>query len=325
MPAQLPTAAHPQKVILDTDIGDDIDDALALGLILACPELRLLGVTTVFGNVDARARQARSILAAAGGAHRGIPVAAGCGATMSTRPPPAGGAAAYLAGTLPNQDGSCLPESQLPRPDRRHGVDFLVDTIMAGDGDIIPITIGAMTNLAMALVKEPRIAAKIPRIVSMAGEFKMQMAEWNIKCDPEAAALLFASGIPIDLTTWEMGQIARFDQGHLERLRAGTSAMARQLAKTVDPWCVLHNCTPALFDPFAVATILKPDIAQWRQGTVDVELSGSQTYGHTIFREDARDAKQPGKHRVTWGADRAVALEYYLERVLGRGVAHARG
>nr|MBA3710379.1 nucleoside hydrolase [Planctomycetota bacterium] len=294
MPAPtLPTASKPQKIILDTDIGDDIDDALALGLILASPELELLGVTTVYGNTVARARQARSILAVAGGKFRDIPVAAGCGATMSTRPPKNGGAAALLAGTLPNQDASCLPESQLPKLDPRHGVDFLIETIMAGAGDIVPVTIGAMTNLAMALVKEPRLAAKIPRIVSMAADFKKQFAEWNIKCDPEAAAVVFASGIPIDVTTFEMGQIAKFDRGHIDRLRAGTSALAKQLAKTVDPWCTAHKDTPALYDPFAIATMVTPDLAVWKQGTVEVELGGSHTYGFTIFTEDAADAKQP--------------------------------
>ncbi|MBA2479640.1 MAG: nucleoside hydrolase [Planctomycetes bacterium] len=323
--ASLPTAAKPQKIILDTDIGDDIDDALALGLIIACPELDLVGVTTVYGNTVARARQARSILATAGGRFRDIPVAAGCGATMSTRPPKNGGTVAYLANTLPNQDASCLPEAQLPKLDSRHGVDFLIETIMAGNGDIVPVTIGAMTNLAMALVKEPRIAAKIPRIVAMAADFKKQFSEWNIRCDPEAAALVFSSGIPIDITTFEMGIIAKFDRSHIDRLRAGTSPLAKQLSKTVDPWCELHKDTPALFDPFAVATMIKPELAHWKQGTVEVELRGERTYGYTIFTEDAAGASQPGKHRVTWSTDRTIALEYYLERVLGKGAATAKG
>ncbi len=317
----IPTATKPLKVILDTDIGDDIDDALALGLILASPELDLIGVTTVFGNTVARARQARSILAAAGGRHRSIPVAAGCGATMSLRPPKDTGREAYLAGSLPNQDHACLPEADLPPLDRRHGVDFLVEAIMAGAGDIVPITIGPMTNLAMALVKEPRIAAKIPRIVAMACEFKAGFAEWNIRCDPEAAALVYASGIPVVTTTWEMGDIAKFDDGHLARLRAGTAPMAKLLSRTVDAWCKQHNAKPALYDPFAVATIMQPDIAGWRRGTIAIETRGEATYGFSVLH---RTDDASGPHRVTWTTDRARALDYYLGRVLGLGAVAAR-
>lgn len=316
-----PTAAKPLKVILDTDIGDDIDDLLALALILASPELELVGVTTVFGNTVARARQARTVLATAGGRHRSIPVAAGCGATMSTKSVRDLGRKNYLEGALPNQDHTCLPEAELPPLDRRHGVDFLVETIMAGNGDIVPITIGAMTNLAMALVKEPRIAAKIPRVVAMAAEFKTQFAEWNILCDPEAAALVFASGIPVEVTTFEMGTIARFDPTHVERLRRGTTPMAKLLSRSVDAWIPHHNGQmPSLYDPFAVSTIIKPDLATWWRGTVQVELRGEATWAHTILKTG--DA---GPHLATWTTDRDQALEFYLGRVLGAGASIASG
>jgi purine nucleosidase/pyrimidine-specific ribonucleoside hydrolase len=315
----IPTAAQPLKVILDTDIGDDIDDALALALIIASPELELLGVTTVFDNTEARARQARSLLVTAGGRHTRVPVAAGCGATISQRPPDGRGRAAYLAGTLPNQDHACLPEAQLPPADPRHGVDFLVETIMGGAGDIVPITIGAMTNLAMALIKEPRIAARIPRVVAMACEFKSGATEWNIRCDPEAAAIVYGSGIPVVTTTAEMGIIAQFQEPHLARLRAGTGALARMLAATVDPWCERHRARPSLFDPFAVATILRPQLATaWRRGNIAIETRGEAAYGYNMFRDDAA-----GPHWVTWAAQRDPVLDFYLERVLAHGVATA--
>lgn len=299
-----------QKIILDTDIGDDIDDALALGLILASPELELVGVTTVFGNVAARARQARTILATAGGKFRNIPVAAGCGGTMSTTTT-FRGTAAYLDNEVPNQDHACLPEAQLPPLDRRHGVDFLVDTIMAGNGDIVPVTVGPLTNLAVALVKEPRIAARIPRIVAMAAEFKRLMPEYNIVGDTEAAAKVFASGIPIDVTTFDMGIICRFGKDHLDRLRGGTNPLSKLLSMTVDAWCKKHPQPPALFDPFAVASMIKPELAEWKRGTVSVELNGVNTKGFTTLQET-----ESGNHRVTWNADGPAALEFYLNRVL---------
>src|SRR5262245_53679777 len=128
------------RIILDTDIGDDVDDALALALLCACPELELVGVTTVFGNVVARARQALTILTTAGPQFARIPVAAGCGASMASRPMQ--NIKAYLEDQLPNQDATCLPESELPPLDSRHAVNFILDSVRSGDGDIVPITIG---------------------------------------------------------------------------------------------------------------------------------------------------------------------------------------
>jgi purine nucleosidase/pyrimidine-specific ribonucleoside hydrolase len=278
----------PQKIILDTDIGDDIDDALALGLILASPELDLVGVTTVFKNTAARGRQARTVLATAG--RRDVPVAAGCGATLSVRLDVGGDpTAAYLAGELPNQDASCLPEAQLPPADPRHGVDFLIDTLMAGAGDIVVVTIGAMTNLAMALAKEPRLAARIPRIVSMAAAFDRQMAEWNIRCDPTAAALVLHSGVPVDLVGLDVTTRVQFRAADLSALAASPSPLCANLSGAIAAWARhsgwAHQIEgrPIMHDPLAVATLLDDSLVTWRRGRAGVELRGEATYGYTTF------------------------------------------
>jgi purine nucleosidase/pyrimidine-specific ribonucleoside hydrolase len=304
------------KIILDTDIGDDIDDALALGLICASPELQLLGVTTVFGNVLARARQARTVLKVAGDRFASIPVAAGCGASMASRPNH--GTTAYLENHLPNQDSTCLPENELAPLEPRHAVNFLIDTIMSGNGDVIPITIGALTNLASAMVLERRIVAKIPRIVAMAAEFKRPFAEWNIRCDPEAAHIVFASGIPMDVITWDIGNTVMFDESHIDQLNRSPRPLASRLAAAIAAWkkSHTHNPTimPSLFDPMAVATMIKPDLCTWKTGTVMVELQGRDTYGFTTFHESKPGEK--GLHRVAWDANREASFEFYLKRIL---------
>ena len=224
-----------QKVILDTDIGDDIDDALALGLILASPELQLLGVTTVFKNVVARAAQARTILVAAGRPE--MPVAAGCGAVMSPRVTyPFDARRAYLEGELPNQHAISLPEAELPPLEPRHGVDFLIDTVMAGAGDITIVTIGAMTNLAMAMVVEPRIISRIPRIVSMAAAFDRQESEWNIRCDPVAAAIVLGSGVPMRIVGLDVTMKVQFRRKDIEALKASPRPLAKVLAQSIAAW-----------------------------------------------------------------------------------------
>lgn len=305
----------PIKVILDTDIGDDIDDALALALILASPEFQLLGVTTVFKNTLARARQARTILKIAGQQFENIPVAAGCGASMASRQL-LGAMEGYLKPEIPNQDSTCLPESQLSPLDRRHAVEFLIETLLVGDGDIVPITIGAMTNLAMAMIKEPKIRAKIPRIVVMAAEFRSPFAEWNIRCDPEAAHVIFSSGIPVNVITWHIGHVVHFDASHVDRLARSTRPLAQRLHAMILAWRKSiekdwPNAMPSLYDPMAVATILRPDLCTWKTGSVAVELRGESTYGFTTFEE-----KKDGPHTIAWDADREKSLDFYLDRVL---------
>lgn len=316
-----PTAA-PIKVILDTDIGDDIDDALALALIVASPEFDLRGVTTVWGNTEARSRQARTELVIAG--RPDVPVAAGCGLTIASRVQTH---EFSKLDKLPNQDGTCLPVAQLPKQDERHGVDFLIETIMAGAGDIIPITIGGLTNMAMALIKEPRLKAKIPRIVMMAAEFRHPFSEWNIRCDPEAAHLVFASGIPIDVTTWHIGNVAQFNKADLARLAACQQPLAQYLYRAVAAWQAHgrrpgYEPMPSLFDPLAVATMLRPELCTWKQGHVSIELAGQETYGFSTLKERA-----DGKHRVAWDVDRDAALSWYLDRIcaFGSGTGSASG
>ena len=301
------------KIILDTDIGDDIDDALALGLILGCPEVQLLGVTTVFSNVVARARQARTILKVAGEPFARIPVCAGCGGSMASRP--FHNLKDYLEDKLPNQDGTCLPERELPPRDPRHGVDFLVEQLAAGD--VIPVMIGAMTNLAAAFVKDWRLTRKVPRICVMAGEFRNPMAEWNIRCDPEAANLVFNSGIPIDVIPWHIGMEVTFSPAHVQRLGECKTPLAHRLSSAVSAW--QNACSdngkhplpmPHLYDPMTIATMIQPDLCTWKQGTVRVELQGNDTYGYTTFREDPA-----GPHRVAWDAKRDQAIDFWFNRV----------
>jgi len=305
-----------QRVILDTDIGDDIDDAYALALIVASPELELLGVTTVLMNTVARARQARTLLAVAGRPE--VPVAVGCGGSLSPRTTYDFDARqAYLEGRLPNQDATCLPEALLPPADPRHAIDYLVETLLAGDGDIIVLTIGAMTNLAMAMLKEPRILARIPRIVAMAGTFDRHMDEWNIRCDPVAAQIVLQSGVPVDLVPLDVTMQVRYEREQLLRLRDAHHPLAQRLWAAhaaratsmgiADPLA----CEDIMHDPLAVESLLDDSLLQWRRGRASVELCGGTTYGYTTFEQDDR-----GLHRYAWAVNAPAALELWMSRVL---------
>jgi len=305
----------PTKLILDTDIGDDIDDALALGLVLSAPELELLGVTTVFKNTLARARQARTVLLSAGKGN--IPVAAGCGAVISPRylygfDP----RQALLTGELPNQDASALPEDQLPPLDKRHAVQFMIDTIMNGSGDIVVATIGAMTNLAMALVLEPHLLAKIPQVVIMGGTFDRQASEWNIMCDPVAAAIVCESGVPLHFIPLDVTTQVQFRQSDLDALRASRRPLSQRLLKAIEAWQAHSGWAdrvgglPVMHDPLAIATMIDANLVSWRTGKVVIELSGDHTYGYTLFHIDPT-----GHHQYAATVNPTAALDLWISRI----------
>lgn len=289
--------------ILDTDPGDDIDDAFAIALACRHPGIDLRAVTTVYGDTVERSRLARAILVA--GNRPDIPVAAGCAGGFSVRHPDGLAKLANRAGF--NQAGIGLSEAELPPADRRHAADLIIDLVMAGDGDIVVATIGAMTNLAMALVKEPRLRERIPRIVAMAGEFERGFAEWNIRCDPVAAEIVFRSGIPIEVTPWNSGRICTMTTEEVESFCAGGDPLCEVVAECTRRWMATHpNNTPHLYDPVAVAAMLDPTLATWKTGTVTVETNGVATYGYTTF------ANGEGPHRVQFGVDRARAVAAIL-------------
>ena len=302
------------KVILDTDIGDDIDDAMALALVMASAELELAGVTTVFKNTAARAAQAQTLLELAG---RGdIPVAAGCGAPMSVRvDQPFDAVASYLAGEIPIQQTMALPPDRLPRVDARHAVEFIIDAAMESPTDIVVITIGPLTNLAMAIVKEPRVMNRIGKVVAMAGAFDQRRSEWNIRCDPLAAAKVFASGIPVDVVGYELTEQVVFQEEDVEKIYACKRPVVVKVGEAIGLWrdgIKQPRHLPRGHDTLAVSTLLQNDVVTWCCGEVSVDLAEGDGYGYTRFAESAS-----GVHRVAQSVKVREVIELWLKRVVG--------
>ncbi|MEZ4661030.1 MAG: nucleoside hydrolase [Caldilineaceae bacterium] len=202
-----------RKVIIDCDPGHD--DALAI--LLAAKHLDVLGITTVAGNqhIDKVTANALKIVEFADLTH--IPVAKGCGLPL-VKPP-------MYAPEVHGETGMDGPE--LPTPttplDPRHGVDFLIDTVMAHD-EVTLIPTGPLTNVASALRREPRIAERIPLISLMGGGLtcgnSTATAEFNIYVDPEAAHVVFSSGIPIKMCGLNLTRQANATDVEIARCRA---------------------------------------------------------------------------------------------------------
>jgi inosine-uridine nucleoside N-ribohydrolase len=290
--ASLPAAPSKTPVILDTDIGTDIDDAFALALIINSPELELLGVTTVAGDTQARARLAAKLLWEAGGAWRQVPVYAG----QPGKPQPieqTRWAKGFTSSAL-HMSGA---------------VDFMKTEINRRPGKITIITIGELTNVAALLKSDRSMAKKIKLIAMMGGSVargyapdSKPEAEWNIKSNPEAAQTVFSSGVPL--------LVAPLDVTAMLQLEApGRRRVFTHLTPLTDALTILYhlwgNETPTLFDPMAVATLIDSSICETEQLAIEVDAQG-----FTRVIEG-----KPANATVGMHTDPKRFFEFYLSRV----------
>ncbi|HEV2472639.1 MAG TPA: nucleoside hydrolase, partial [Chthonomonadales bacterium] len=251
------------------------------------------------------------ILAAAGTPC--IPVCAGSPASLTHRLAERDGAALYLSGRpLDSQEPAEAEAIQ-----GEHGVDLI--RRLCADGETAVITIGAMTNLAVALTMEPMLRRTIPRVISMAGAFGLGTAEWNIRCDPVAATVVLSSGAPVDMVPFDVTQNVVLSLQETSSLSSSQWALQRVLGGLIEVWRVAHpewsnGGRPTLHDPLAVIAAFQPDLFRWETGRISVELAGDLTYGYTTFTPDAA-----GPHRVARSVDRKSAVDLFLERVTSYG------
>ena len=229
------------KVIVDTDIGDDIDDAYALALLASAPQVRLLGVTTTWGETHKRAQVAAKLLAALG--RRDVPVYAGrVGGSPIRRQ--YDWARGFHSAAIHSEDA----------------VSFLKAQIDRAPGQITLIGIGPMVNLGDLLTRYPEVRPKIKRIVLMAGAVYVgyndqapPVPEWNVHCDPAAARAVFTSGVPLVMAGLEVTTIMHLDAERQKRLFADGTPGTDALAALTDLW---GGGTPTLFDVVAAAYAL---------------------------------------------------------------------
>lgn len=275
-----------RKIIIDTDPGQD--DGVAILLALASPEdLEVLGVVAVGGNVPlARTSgNARKIVELSG--RTDVPVFAGCGRPLMRKPV----TAEHVHGET-GLNGIDLSEPTLPLQ-AQHGVDFIVDTLRSAEPQSVTLcTLGPLTNVAMALIKAPDIAPSLREIVSMGGAYFevgniTPSAEFNIYVDPEAADVVFASGIPITLMPLDVTHQVLNTQERLDRIgalgnRCG-QAVAGLLGFSERFDLEKYGWTGApLHDPNVIAYLLDPTLYEGRHINVAIETASALTLGMTV-------------------------------------------
>ena len=262
-----------QLVLIDTDIGDDVDDAFGLALALRMPQLRVRGVTTVAGPVQARAQLAQSILAAAG--YTGVPVAPGSSTMSDGRP----GSARFS-----QQPVLEIADRRLQIADYEaaavqstiYNLQSAIDLILACTQASTPLTIialGPLTNIAAALERDPTLA-KRARLVAMAGKLGYPYPDWNLRCDPDAARHVLASGMPITLVGMHVTMRTKMRAEQLQRLFASSDLLGVTLARCVLAWRTWKRRMPILHDALTVAVAADPTLAHLRPRRVYVGWRG---------------------------------------------------
>lgn len=286
------------RVIFDTDIGTDVDDILALAFLLGSPGIRIEGVSTVYGDVALRSRMVQKLFQLRG--VDGVPVHSGVGQPLLGLDP------VYWPG---HEGVGLLNENDdLPAASDTHAVDFLIKHVLANPGEITLLAVGPLTNVATAVIREPRFAAALKRLVVMGGRIDVSdttsgPAEHNIKCDPEAAHTVFASGAPIELVPLDVTLRAVIRQDGVDALRKkGTpyhDTLAGQIARY--PGFIARGGRTFLHDPLAAMAVVKPDNLGWTPYHLGVELTGALTRAMTVAR--IPDDAHPTTARVAMDLD----------------------
>ncbi len=297
---QAPTAAHPARVIIDTDPG--VDDALALLFAMSSPELKIEGITPVAGNVplDLTLPNALRMVEAAG--RTDIPVAAGSPEPLVRRL-----VTAEYAHGKNGLDGAVFPEPKI-KPIAEPAAEFIRRVVRKYPGEVTLIPIGPLTNIATAV----RLDSELPKLVrgitlmggSLSGGNITPAAEFNIYVDPEAARIVFQSGIPITMVGLDVTRRTHFREQHGRILEAHSNPVSQAAAKIGRH--IMASARRAGFplghnmhDGLAVASFVRPALIKTQPFYVDIETTGELTAGETVgYSPVAGDLRRPGEAHV---------------------------
>ena len=309
-----------RRVVLDTDIGSDVDDALCLALGLAASELELIALTSVGREAKTRARVASKLLELAGRSE--IPVHAGC------RVPLGGGAGFNWFGTEPE----VIDAGEEPPIADEHAVDA-IERLFAEEDDLELVAIGPLTNIAVALVKDPDLAGRVKQLSIMGGHIRRAAygghtfepgVDYNLCSDPHASLVVLRSGIPTQLITADVTLETWITRADLERIAACETPFHRALARSVDVWtpiqkrifgelgCDTNDDNVAfLHDPLTLAALYDESFLTFETLEIEPKLEGRIL--RTLERETPSDATYP--MRCATAVDAKAFRTHFVERV----------
>jgi inosine-uridine nucleoside N-ribohydrolase len=289
-----PPGDSPTRVIIDTDPG--VDDALALLLAMSSPELKIEGLTPVAGNVPLDLTLPNSLRMVEVAGRTDIPVAVGARGPLLRRL-----VTAQYAHGENGLGGAVFPEPKL-KPIADDAAIFIRRIVRKYPGEVTLIAIGPLTNVATALNSDPELSGMIRRVVMMGGSLSggniTPAAEFNVYVDPEAARIVFQSGIPITMVGLDVTRKTSLTEDHVRILESAHSPISQGAAKVARNAVNRHReqgflVGPNMHDSLAVAAFLDPALLTWRDFYVDVETAGELTAGETVgYSPNAGDLRR---------------------------------
>jgi inosine-uridine nucleoside N-ribohydrolase len=276
------SAQTPQRVIIDTDPG--IDDAMAILLALNSPELKVEALTVVAGNVDSRQGLENALKVVSLANRCDIPIARGAHHPLNQK--------LITAQYWHGKNG--LADVELPasncKADSRFGPDLIIETVHKYPHEVTLIPVGPLTNIALAVSKDPSIVGLVKGIVIMGGSISGGnvdgAAEANIYNDPEAASIVFNAGWIVTMIGSDVGERTIMTRKHLAALQSQHGPESDFVAKLADFYLTRSEKSgyqgAAMYDPLAVATVIDPTLVALKDMHVDVETKGEFTRGETV-------------------------------------------
>jgi purine nucleosidase len=275
-------AAAPRQVIIDTDPG--ADDAIAIMLALNSPELAVRALTIVAGNVPSAQGLDNALRLVSLARRCDLPVAVGAQRPLVR--------ILTTAEMFHGKNG--LGDVQIPPAtcavDKRWAPDLIIDLVHGTPHDITLVTIGPLTNIALAVIKDPTIVPLVKEVIMMGGSIcggnSTPVSEFNVYVDPEAAKIVFEAGWRVTMIGLEMGEKSLLTRKHLELLAHEPRPMSR-LVVDIGTFLVARaerfgNAGAAMYDPLAIAVAIDPTLVKVTPMRVDVETAGTITRGETV-------------------------------------------
>jgi len=274
--------AGAQAVIIDTDPG--VDDAFALLLAMRSSELKVLAVTAVAGNVPLDVTLPNALRLVEIADRSDIPVAGGASSPLIRKLV----TASYAHGNN-GLAGVEFPPARL-KPVKEPASELICRLVRENANNICIIGIGPLTNIALALRQDPEIASMVSSIVLMGGSLSggnvTPAAEFNFYVDPEAASIVFGSGVPIRMVGLDVTRKVQLTERHVEALQAGKGRVSEAAARIADAVMKMRRADsvrgPNLHDPLAVSSLIRPDILTFEDYQIEIETTGSITAGESL-------------------------------------------
>lgn len=301
------------KVIIDTDLGTDIDDAMAISLAMKSPEIEVVGVTTVYGDSKYRAQLATRLIELGG---CDFDVYAGIDKPLL------GKRSIFMAGN----EGEGAQEDLDYQFKDKHAVDFLIEQVMTNPGEITIVAIGPLTNIAVAMIKEPQFAANIKELVIMGGSVRLGpnslnpmvwAEEHNIVCDPESAEIVFSSEANIYMVGLDVTMMLNIGDVEYKLLKDSDSPVNNLLGDMLADWMVFvkemfGDDKTYMHDPLALACSFDKSFVRFEPIDIEIRYTDKERTGQTIGR-----LNPDSNIKVALEVENTRFIDFLFKRLLG--------